>query len=66
MICDQDYLPSFFISLFYFGSLFGFLLIPMIADNYGRKIAIKISWGIYGIGIFLLGFSISPIMVGLG
>ena len=60
----------------YVGSVIGFLLFPFIADNYGRKIAIQISWGLFviacvcvafawniyivGIGFFLAGFGVNP------
>ena len=66
MICEIDYLPTIFISIFYFGSLVGFFFIPSVADNFGRKIAMLISWAIYGIGVLIIGISFHPALVGIG
>ena len=66
MICELDYLPTVLISILYFGCLVGYFCIPTIADNYGRKIAIKIAWVIYGLGVVLIGFSFHPSLVGIG
>lgn len=66
MICEYDYLPAIFISIFYFGSLIGFFIIPSIADNFGRRLAMVISWGIYGFGILLIAISMHPAMIGAG
>lgn len=37
-----------------------------MADNWGRLIAIKVSWGIFIIGILIIGIADSPNMIGLG
>ena len=66
MICDQEFLPSILISIFYFGSLIGFFIIPSVADNYGRKIAMFISWIFYAVGVLFIAVAIHPSMVGIG
>ena len=66
MICDNDHLPTIFISIFYLGCLIGYFFIPTIADNFGRKIGIMISWTIYGIGVLMIAVSFHPVMVGIG
>ena len=66
MICDMTYLRTVLISIFYFGSLVGFFLLPTVADNFGRKIAIIISWGIYAGGVLIIGVAFHPVLVGIG
>ena len=62
--------------MMFLGSLFGFLVIPYIADNYGRRIAIRIAWiigtlsvlltclasevNMLAVGLFLVGFGTNP------
>ena len=41
-------------------------MIPYVADNWGRRIAIRISWGIFVIGIAFIGLADSPNMIGMG
>jgi OCT family organic cation transporter-like MFS transporter 4/5 len=53
-------------SLLYFGSLLGFFVIPYIADNWGRRIAMRISWTFFVIGILFNLLADSPNMVGMG
>lgn len=48
---------TIFQSLVYGGSLVGFFIIPYIADNWGRKIGIILSWGIYAVGLLTLCFA---------
>jgi MFS family permease len=48
------------------GSLIGFFIIPHLADNYGRKIMVHISWGICVLGALLIATAPSPILVGIG
>jgi MFS family permease len=50
----------------YVGSLIGFFVIPYVADNWGRKIGIRIAWILYAIGVAIVCLSDSPNMVGLG
>lgn len=52
--------------MIYLGSLLGFFVIPYIADNWGRKVAMRISWGICAVGILFIGIADSPHMVGIG
>lgn len=65
-ICENEYLRPILQSLLYFGSLLGFFVIPYIADNWGRRIAMRISWGIFAIGIIFLSLADSPNMIGMG
>lgn len=53
-------------SLIFVGSLLGFFIIPYAADNWGRRIAIRISWAIFVFGVGFLGFADSPAMIGMG
>ena len=41
----------------YIGSLLGFFLFSWIADNYGRKIALGLSWLFASLGALLLALS---------
>jgi OCT family organic cation transporter-like MFS transporter 4/5 len=66
MICELDYQATILTSMIYVGSLVGFFVIPHLADNYGRKIMIHISWGICVIGTLLIASAPSPILVGFG
>ena len=66
LICEQDYLVAVLTSLVYFGSLVGFFVIPFIADNWGRKITILISWTFFVIGIGTICIADSPNMIGMG
>jgi MFS family permease len=50
----------------FFGSLIGFFIIPFVADNLGRKIAMQVSWAICTLGVFLLVIANSEIMIGIG
>ena len=66
LICEDEYLQPALTSLLYFGSLLGFFVIPYIADNYGRKLAIVISWSIFIFGISILSLANSVLMIGMG
>ncbi|CAD8090428.1 unnamed protein product [Paramecium primaurelia] len=73
--CNKT-LQSIIKSIVYFGSLTGFFIFSFIADNYGRKLALTLSWTITTIGsitlassqnfqmitsaMFLLGFGGNP------
>jgi OCT family organic cation transporter-like MFS transporter 4/5 len=48
------------------GSLAGFFVIPYIADNWGRKISIRVSWGIGTLGVLVVALADSANMIGLG
>lgn len=66
LICENDYYRPILTSLVYLGSLLGFFILPYLADNWGRKPALNLSWGIYGLGILCLCICDSPNMVGMG
>lgn len=51
--------------MLFVGALFGFFVIPYMADNYGRKLAMRVSWGLATVSILILFVSDSPNMVGL-
>ncbi len=53
-------------STVYVGSVIGFFLISYLADNYGRKIIVQISWGISVLGALLIATAPSTIFIGLG
>lgn len=43
----------------YLGSLFGFIVMPYIADNYGRKFAEMMAWRLSIFGTVILLVSIN-------
>lgn len=53
-------------SLLYAGSLIGFFVIPYVADNWGRRPAMRIAWACFAIGILLITLADAPNMVGMG
>lgn len=77
MICPEyeDQIPVLQ-SMLFFGALIGFFIIPSIADNTGRKGALRVAWiigivaivatimadspRIIGFGLFFLGFGTNP------
>lgn len=77
MICDDfgGQIPILQ-SMLFFGALVGFFVIPNIADNYGRKTALRVAWivgivslvatvmadspRIIGFGLFFIGFGTNP------
>ena len=50
----------------YIGSLFGLFVLPYIADNFGRKIATNIAWGVCCLGVILAAASVNIYMLGAG
>jgi MFS family permease len=42
------------------------LIIPYIADNFGRKIAINLSWGLFAVGILFIAIADAPHLIGIG
>jgi MFS family permease len=46
--------------------LIGFFVIPYVADNWGRKIGIQISWGFFIIGLVFYAVADSSHMIGMG
>ena len=66
LICDDNSnLVSVIQAMLFVGALFGFFVIPYMADNYGRKLAMRVSWGLGAISILIFFLSDSPNMVGL-
>jgi OCT family organic cation transporter-like MFS transporter 4/5 len=53
-------------TLVYIGSFVGFFIFPYIADNYGRKLGLNLSWGFTCIGVIIAAFSVNIYMVGIG
>ncbi len=52
--------------MIFVGSLIGFFVIPYFADNWGRRIAIRVSWMICTVGVAIAAFALAPSMVGIG
>lgn len=44
----------------------GFLAIPFVADNWGRRKAIRASWGLFAFGILFICIGNSYILIGFG
>jgi OCT family organic cation transporter-like MFS transporter 4/5 len=51
--------------MLFVGALFGFFVIPYMADNYGRQLAMRVSWGLGVVSLLIFFVSDSPNMVGL-
>lgn len=66
LICELSGITTVLTSMIFVGSLLGFFTIPYFADNWGRRIAIRISWFICTIGVAFAAFASSPSMVGIG
>lgn len=66
MICDLAYQATILQSMIYIGSLIGFFIIPYLADNWGRKITLQISWLLCVIGTVLIASAPHPILIGVG
>ena len=66
MVCSKEWISSLLQSIGYFGSLVGYIVMPLVADNKGRKTAELISWFITvaGCGILLVSMNISLIGIG--
>jgi len=52
--------------MLFFGSLAGFFVIPNVADNSGRKVAIKVAWIIGTVSVLIVAMADSPRIIGLG
>jgi len=52
--------------MLFVGAIFGFFVIPYIADNFGRRLGILIAWAIGTLAVFVTCLADSPNMVGLG
>ena len=60
MVCSKLWISSLLQSFSYLGSLIGYIVMPLVADNKGRKIAELISWIIVvlGCGILLISMNL--------
>lgn len=65
-VCKFTYIVTVLESLVYIGSLIGFFLFPYIADNWGRKKAMHISWACCTLGVILLATAKEVSMVAIG
>lgn len=50
----------------YAGVLIGFLGVPFVSDNYGKKTAIVMGWALTLLGIIILSASVNIWMASLG
>lgn len=67
LICpDHQNTVSVLQDMMFLGSLFGFFIIPFIADNFGSKLALRIAWTIGTLGVLVTCLSNSPNMLGIG
>ena len=60
MVCSKLWISSLLQSFSYLGSLIGYIVMPLVADNKGRKIAELISWiiAVLGCGILLISMNL--------
>ena len=66
LICELSGITTVLTSMIFVGSLLGFFAVPYFADNWGRRIAIRVSWMICTIGVAFAACATSPSMVGIG
>lgn len=52
--------------MLFVGAIFGFFVIPYIADNYGRRLGIRVAWAIGTLAVVITCLADSPNMIGLG
>jgi MFS family permease len=52
--------------MMFVGAIFGFFVIPFIADNFGRRLAMRIAWGVGTLSVLLTCLADSPDMIGIG
>lgn len=52
--------------MMFVGAIFGFFVIPFIADNFGRRLGMRIAWGIGTLSVLLTCLADSPDMIGIG
>jgi MFS family permease len=66
MVCSKEWISSLLQSIGYFGSFVGYIVMPLVADNKGRKTAEFISWFITvaGCGVLLVSMNIPFIGIG--
>ena len=66
MVCSKEWISSLLQSIGYFGSLVGYIVMPLVADNKGRKTAELISWFITVAGCGILLVSMNIPLIGIG
>lgn len=66
MVCSKEWVASVLQSIGYFGSLIGYIIMPLVADNKGRKTAEFISWFITVTGCGFLLISVNLPLIGIG
>ncbi len=66
MVCSKEWVSSLLQSIGYFGSLVGYIVMPLVADNKGRKNAEIIAWAITVAGCGVLLVSMNLPFIGIG
>jgi MFS family permease len=66
MVCSKEWISSLLQSIGYFGSLVGYIIMPLVADNKGRKNAELISWFTTVVGCSVLLASMNLPLIGIG
>ncbi len=66
-ICDDEFLLDMIKSSPYFGSLLGFIVSSLTADNIGRKRTMSIALGVATLGslMVVLGFNLTIVTIGV-
>jgi len=59
LYCENKWKKNFIETEPYVGSLFGFFIFSSLADNWGRKPSICLSWFIASIGAIIMAFSVN-------
>lgn len=67
LICsDHESTVAILQDMMFVGAIFGFFVIPFIADNFGRRLAMRIAWALGTVSVLLICLADSPNMVGIG
>lgn len=65
-LCDNEVTIDFVSSCTYIGAFLGSIILYFLADNFGRKKAILISWTICVIGTIIVATSFNLYMAAIG
>jgi len=65
-LCDNAITIDFVSSCTYIGAFLGYIILSFLADNYGRKKTILISWTICVIGTIIVASSFNLYMAAVG
>ena len=65
-VCNREWVVSTVQSFTYWGSLVGYISVSHLADNYGRRKAEIIAWGVAAVGATVLSCSLNIYMVAAG